>query len=1045
MSSSSSSTGLWARLKATCSDRLISSFQRFASPGDVTRLVFLDFDHTLTVIHVFKALAGWMDDGTDLLGVCGAVAKPYAITERGQLSRLNELGPAWNEQAFGGPARVAEIRELLAHLSGPLGCRVILITRGYIGVVKKSLSAAGLLEYFSDVFGNVGQAYGDGTVYDRSIFKLNDDLEQFLGGENDGQWTSKSSVVIAHKISSGLTSDQVVLVDDDVEEIWSVNHCVHTVHVKGPSGMQTTDVRELLRCVGADLGEAWAQASLQRWALLPDALTSRPPSILLFNRSQLPMLLIFVLLRWHLHALEAELDACPNAVRRIKLLLKEPLLLLSIAQRELARHAQRGKDDPFSVKKNLRPLVQRMHAQAGLQVESEILENKDAPFVRKGGSCENFSRLWSPGTEASLPWSREVSMCSVGGVAGGLPPISSGNSLAEAQGLTRGDSSTPCSQKLYRAPMNRIVSDPATALRAAVTAFQKDLLGLCPITASKVGVRRNGFGTHHTKHSDSLTVWTRYEAVQKLGAGHFGEVYKATEVCSGRLVAVKQLERLEHHHPEDREEVEGVVQNDEVSTLRSLAHPNLLRVYEVVKGSEHICIISEFADGGTLLSFMDSDYSRSKALYSGKKVSDTWVPGAIQQITCAVAYCHRFNVLHGDLKPENVLVHGLRPDGSPLCIVCDFGHTAICIGARTRIAAPGDPRYIAPEVVAEEGLSPKSDIWMLGVTAYELLTGGWLPFFNQKSVTLASSYYQLKFGDVRDKILSEEGLDWREKKRLEGASLPARQAVTQMLTRSEDARPSATEILRSEWLLGAQAPCKAAYDEMLSSAGKDSGWGLWKPHHPRFAERLSMRAERMERTSTYGLLLGLLGSGFDESKVRGVRLLFRRMDYDGSGTIDREKFYQASKRANLPQKIAERLFDCGSWIHDRKFLDFKNLVTLMLDLDALSNDGLERELRSVLNRIRGPCHQYLGAPVEDEPRKLSKESIGPAKIELTEEEIREWQQKVLHPSMSIDDLSSMFVHQDTRIKRFLDDTRRHLGEEGEVTASLFRVMLRDGL
>ena len=116
------------------------------------------------------------------------------------------------------------------------------------------------------------------------------------------------------------------------------------------------------------------------------------------------------------------------------------------------------------------------------------------------------------------------------------------------------------------------------------------------------------------------------------------------------------------------------------------------------------------------------------AFFGNRAIVPQLLTGAMQQIVSAVAYCHRQFVLHGDLKPENVLIGGVRPDGSPFCIVCDFGHTTVCIGS-VLVAAPGDPRYIAPEVIAKENLSSKSDVYMLGVTAFELLTG-WLPFFN---------------------------------------------------------------------------------------------------------------------------------------------------------------------------------------------------------------------------------------------------------------------------------------------------------------------------
>ena len=131
-----------------------------------SRIVFFDFDFTLTVIHVFKSLAGWVDAQVCMLPMRGMIVpEPHALSERGQLRRLSELGPAWIEQAFGGFSRVTAIRKLLDGLTQS-GCRIILVTRGYVGVARKCLKEVGLLEPFEALYGNIGVAYGTRTAYD---------------------------------------------------------------------------------------------------------------------------------------------------------------------------------------------------------------------------------------------------------------------------------------------------------------------------------------------------------------------------------------------------------------------------------------------------------------------------------------------------------------------------------------------------------------------------------------------------------------------------------------------------------------------------------------------------------------------------------------------------------------------------------------------------------------------------------------------------------------------------------------------------------------
>lgn len=180
-------------------------------------IVFYDFDFTLTVIHVFKSLAGWVDAQVCMLAMRGmVVSEPHALTERGQLRRLAELGPAWIQQAFGGFSRVLAIRKLLDGLVSS-GCRIILVTRGYVGVARKCLKEVGLLDPFEALYGNIGVAYGTRTAYDietelngNGISEEIDRLWSLLGKWKEGEWDSKTEIVHRYQHQHMLTREQVL-------------------------------------------------------------------------------------------------------------------------------------------------------------------------------------------------------------------------------------------------------------------------------------------------------------------------------------------------------------------------------------------------------------------------------------------------------------------------------------------------------------------------------------------------------------------------------------------------------------------------------------------------------------------------------------------------------------------------------------------------------------------------------------------------------------------------------------------------------------------
>lgn len=218
--------------------------------SDGVRLIVFDFDQTLSVIHVFKTLAGWSKDAQ--------VPKPHATTELGQIRRITELSqlePYKAEKggfaclAFGGEARVEQIREMLQRLKAR-DVNLIICTKGLVGTVRKCLSDLDLLDFFSEVYGNVGNNYGE-TRYDEEVARSKPTSKEvaLLATPEKGAWKSKDKLIFQLASRAGLSRDQAVLVEDDAEEIRRAAPVSRTLWVREAAGMTPRHCAALLQLV----------------------------------------------------------------------------------------------------------------------------------------------------------------------------------------------------------------------------------------------------------------------------------------------------------------------------------------------------------------------------------------------------------------------------------------------------------------------------------------------------------------------------------------------------------------------------------------------------------------------------------------------------------------------------------------------------------------------------------------------------------------------------------------------------------------------------
>ncbi|KAF7102865.1 hypothetical protein CFC21_103927 [Triticum aestivum] len=206
----------------------------------------------------------------------------------------------------------------------------------------------------------------------------------------------------------------------------------------------------------------------------------------------------------------------------------------------------------------------------------------------------------------------------------------------------------------------------------------------------------------------------RYEVGRTIGQGSFAKVKFAVDADTGAPVAMKVLDKatiLNHRMLQIKKEI---------SIMKIVRHPNIIRLNEVLAGQTKIYIIMELITGGELF---------DKIARQGK-LRENEARKYFQQLIDAINYCHSKGVYHRDLKPENLLL-----DSRGNLKVSDFGLSSLSQNGFLHTTC-GTPNYVAPEVLSDGGYDGSAaDVWSCGVILYVLMAG-YLPFEENDLPTL---------------------------------------------------------------------------------------------------------------------------------------------------------------------------------------------------------------------------------------------------------------------------------------------------------------------
>eukprot|EP00049_Salpingoeca_infusionum_P005596 m.94157 g.94157 ORF g.94157 m.94157 type:complete len:341 (+) comp13016_c0_seq2:641-1663(+) len=266
---------------------------------------------------------------------------------------------------------------------------------------------------------------------------------------------------------------------------------------------------------------------------------------------------------------------------------------------------------------------------------------------------------------------------------------------------------------------------------------------------------------------------SKYDIKEELGRGAFSIVAKCIRKADGVALAVKQLP-VKSMTPADVQE--------EVSILRGLKHPGVLRLYESVYEADMSYLVTDLLSGGELF-----DQILDRGSYTERDAA-----AVLFQVLDAISYLHRHNIVHRDLKPENLLCAAPPGDEAPQIVISDFGLARKLADGQTLDKSCGTPGYVAPEVIKKRPYSYPVDVWSIGVIAYILLCG-YPPFYSE-----TDNDQEIFDQTVKAKFVFESP-DWDD------VSIPAKQLITSMMTLTVDERITAEAALQDEWVKGLTA------------------------------------------------------------------------------------------------------------------------------------------------------------------------------------------------------------------------------------------------